>query len=132
MFGFKSKCRYIKYLSNSECEIKSLDINDNKKHNNDNDDLIECRNFDYCKNKMKFWILKDYKGLCDECYIQMGDHYLTNNIMECPICLNDLEMVKLKCNHEICNNCWYEISLAATLDETKNFVPECPLCRGKN
>lgn len=114
----------------------------NKNINNDNNQyyhyvnkccqLIECRNLDYCNNKMPLWLLKEYNGLCDTCFIQMGDHTLINKIEECPICLEDSTMVKLKCNHLICNDCWFNITLTASLDQSKDFTPECPICRNKN
>ena len=62
----------------------------------------------------------------------MGEHTLTNKFQECPICLIDSVMIELKCGHEICNDCWYNMTLIAENDETKDFIPECPMCRRKN
>lgn len=95
-------------------------------------ELIECRNFDDCRNKMPLWILKECNGLCNECFVQMGTHELTNIVQECPICFEESNMIKLSCNHLLCNKCWYDITLNSCLDITKNFIPECPLCRNKN
>jgi len=95
-------------------------------------ELVHCRNYDYCGYKMPLWILKDCNGLCNTCYVQMGEHNMTNIIEECPICLEDSPIIKLSCNHELCNDCWYNITRESCLDEKKEFIPECPLCRGKN
>ena len=95
-------------------------------------ELIHCSNFDLCNSKMPFWILKECNGLCNTCYVQMGNHKLTNITQECAICFEDAVMIELECKHQLCNDCWYNITLAASIDETKQFTPECPLCRSKN
>ena len=40
--------------------------------------------------------------------------------------------IKLDCNHLLCNECWYNITLNSENDEKKDFSPECPICRNKN
>lgn len=95
-------------------------------------ELIHCRNFELCSSKMPLWILKECNGLCNTCYVQMGNHKLTNITQECAICFENAVMIELECKHQLCNDCWYNITLSACIDETKEFTPECPLCRSKN
>ena len=76
--------------------------------------------------------LKECNGLCNDCYVQMGIHEFTNTVQECPICFEESIMIKLSCSHLLCNKCWYDITLNSCLDITKDFIPECPLCRNKN
>jgi hypothetical protein len=48
--------------------------------------------------------------MCVDCAIQMGPHSTTDIILECIVCLISKNMIKLKCNHLICNDCWYRIT----------------------
>jgi len=89
--------------------------------------LIECRNHKKCETKLPQWIINCHKGLCDTCSVQMGSHTYLNSVEECNICLEWKQMIKLQCNHHICNDCWYDI----TLDSNEEYVL-CPFCRSKN
>lgn len=120
-----------KCVCTSKCECV------HKNHNgycpNNCCELIPCRNNDLCNNKMPLWILYEHNGLCDTCFVQMGKHeYINESVEECPICLTESTMIKLECNHLLCNECWYNITLHSENDENKDFVPECPMCRNKN
>ena len=125
-----------KCLKPCNCKCKSICTCIHKYHNgycpNNCCNLIECRNYDYCLKKMPLWILMEYKGLCDTCHVQMGEHELLNKKDECPVCFEDSTLVKLSCGHLLCNECWYNITYSSINDLKKNFVPECPICRNKN
>jgi len=86
--------------------------------------LVECRCYDFCKKKLPQYIL-NYNELCYDCEQQLGNHNQTNIIDICCVCLYEKNMLKLSCNHIICNNCWYKI--------TENSIEKkCPLCRYDN
>jgi len=94
--------------------------------------LQECRNIKFCKTKMPQWILDCHNGLCDKCLVQMGNHIKTNIVQECPICFEDKRMIKLQCNHFLCNECWYSITKEVLSKENIEEYVECPICRSKN
>jgi len=92
--------------------------------------LIECRNYKYCNIKLPQWVLWCSNDMCINCDIQMGPHETTNELEDCCVCLEHKIMIILKCNHRICNDCWYKISKEGFgNDERKNL---CPLCRNIN
>lgn len=83
--------------------------------------LIKCRNYKFCKTKLpQRYIIN---GIDIGCAIKMGPHFETKKINTCCVCMENKQMLVLKCRHEICNDCWYIIS---------NKSPICPLCRNKN
>lgn len=86
---------------------------------------VECRNYKYCQRIHPKWLSLCHKGLCINCAVQMGKHTYTLEEKDCCVCLESKRMLVLQCNHEVCNDCWYNI--------TKNFKkPLCPLCRHLN
>lgn len=91
---------------------------------------IECRNYKFCNKKLPQQILWCHNGMCINCAIQMGKHTITNIIEECCVCLENKIMIILKCNHKICNDCWYNITNKGF--ETNEQNPLCPLCRNLN
>ncbi len=106
--------------------------------------MIECRNYKYCKEKEPKWLLDCNNGMSVACAAQMGPHKITDQIEECCVCLENKKMIMLKCNHKICNDCWYNITVInypnnanntnntnndddETDEETKENI--CPMCR---
>jgi hypothetical protein len=85
---------------------------------------INCRNFIHCNKKLPKWVLNCHNGMCTNCAIQMGKHNTSDIIEDCPVCLENKKMIILKCNHKMCNDCWYHI--------TNNIENLCPLCRNLN
>jgi hypothetical protein len=95
---------------------------------------VKCRNYKYCNEKVPKWILDSYNGMSANCAIQLGRHEVTNITNNCPVCLEDCKMIVLKCNHLICNDCWYQICNKDCFYENTDeiYIPLCPLCRNKN
>ena len=87
---------------------------------------IECRNYKYCNEKIPEWVFC-HNGMCMNCAVKMGKHTYTNEVEVCCVCLENKIMLKLKCNHVVCNDCWYNITKQ---DDGNN--PLCPLCRNLN
>ena len=86
------------------------------------EEFTNCRNHKYCKGKLyKRLNVKNF-NLCNRCLTRFGKFELSNEINECCVCLEYLRLIKLPCNHNICNECWYKISF-------KNVTKRCPLCR---
>ena len=93
--------------------------------------IIECRNYKYCNEKLQLpkWASFGPNGMCANCSIQMGKHIYTNKIENCCVCLENKRMIILKCNHKVCNDCWYNIT-KESVDQYKCSL--CPLCRNLN
>ena len=85
---------------------------------------IECRNYKYCNVKQPKWLSFCHNGMCMNCAILMGKHTYTTQLEDCCVCLENKNMLILKCNHKICNDCWYNISIFGS--------SLCPLCRNIN
>jgi hypothetical protein len=68
--------------------------------------------------------------MCVNCAIQMGKHSFTNQVEDCCVCLENKLMLILKCNHRVCNDCWYKITEKGF--GTNDQTPFCPLCRNVN
>ena len=92
---------------------------------------IDCRNYKYCNEKRPEWVLSINNGMCFNCAVQMGNHTLTTQIEECCICYESAIMLVLKCNHKVCNDCWYKIT-KSWIDNKIDYAPLCPLCRNLN
>lgn len=111
-----------------ECSETEKDICGHREHNGYCPSSCcapqECRNFQYCGLRVPQWVLNCHNGMCMGCAIQLGPHKLTNKVEECCVCLEDTRMIKLKCGHNICNDCWCKIST--------NSRSLCPLCRNLN
>lgn len=92
--------------------------------------LIECKNYKNCKMKLPKWVLLCSNDMCINCDIQMGKTTYLNQLEECCVCLENKNMLILKCKHKICNDCWYNISkpVFQSLDKQSR----CPLCRNVN
>jgi len=72
---------------------------------------IKCRNYKYCNQKIPEWVTKCHNGMCMGCAILMGRHEYTYESEDCCICLeNKIMLILKKCNHKVCNDCWYGIS----------------------
>jgi hypothetical protein len=87
----------------------------------------------YCTKTRPQYLLDKNNFMSSDCNHEMrpilGQHQNTNEIEECPVCLQDKNMTVLQCNHKICNGCWYTIAL----DKYKNAESRlCPLCRNIN
>lgn len=91
---------------------------------------VECRNYKYCKVKQPQWVSFCVNGLCMNCVVQMGKHTITDTENDCCVCLEKKIMLRLKCNHLVCNDCWFHITHEGfARNENKMF---CPLCRNVN
>ena len=94
---------------------------------------IECINFKFCKVKNPKQILMIHNGKCVNCDIQFGRHKITDIIEECTVCLDNKNIIILKCNHHICNECWFKITEKGFRDDDDEiYKPLCPLCRNIN
>ena len=89
---------------------------------------VECRNYKYCNVKQPKWVSFCHNGMCMNCAIQMGNHTFTNQVEYCCVCLENKLILILKCNHRVCNDCWYKITEFSNNDS----YPLCPLCRNIN
>lgn len=72
--------------------------------------------------------------MCMNCAIQMGKHIYTNELEDCCVCFENKLMLLLKCNHKVCNDCWYKIT-KENFGENFGYnehKPLCPLCRNLN
>ena len=67
---------------------------------------------------------------CMNCAIQFGKHKTTITTDECPVCLENKNIIVLKCNHTVCNECWYNITKEGFGED--NHKPLCPICRNLN
>ncbi len=77
------------------------------------------------------WLLLCHGGNCEFCAITYGhDFSHLNEIKECSVCYQNKYMTSLRCNHEICWDCWSNICKI-----NDNNSPEsracCPICRCK-
>ena len=87
---------------------------------------IECRNFNHCRTHLPKWVSTRNNGMCVNCAAQMGPHKYTDQVSECCVCLENKNMILLKCNHMICNDC-----LFATEECSLKYPLKCPLCCNK-
>lgn len=85
---------------------------------------VKCDN---CNNMLPLCITHCHNGMCVNCAVKLGPHKSTKNIEECPVCLDDGEMLTLNCKHEICRVCWNNIT-----DLDVEYGSKCPLCRHLN
>lgn len=92
--------------------------------------LVECRNFKHCRTKIPQWVTFCHNGMHANCAIQMGNHKYTNEVEDCCVCLENKTMLILKCNHKICNDCWYIITKEGLGNDNRRSL--CPLCRNRN
>jgi hypothetical protein len=94
---------------------------------------IECRNYKYCKEIQPQWVSNCHNGMCMNCAVQLGRHKTTNTLDDCPVCLENKNMLILKCNHKVCNDCWFTITKKGFGNEdVDEYKPLCPLCRSLN
>jgi len=91
---------------------------------------FKCRNYKYCESIMPKWVGICHNGMCINCAIQMGKHNVSDIVEDCCVCLDSKYMLILNCNHKICNDCWYKITLRWFCFGEQQ--PLCPLCRNKN
>ena len=106
----------------------------NKEEANYKCQLYKCRNFIKCNEMIPMCVLKSENNLCIDCNVMMGKHTVSDIEKECPVCLTTKAMLILKCNHNICNNCWYSITVIGydSDNEDNIYNPLCPLCRNYN
>lgn len=105
--------------------------------------LFPCKNAPHCTRKCPEWLLDCHFQMCPNCAICMGRINETEIMDDCPVCLETKLMIKLKCNHLICQNCWFNITVVPWInyyeeehDDEENAEKtaesnKCPLCRGK-
>jgi hypothetical protein len=53
------------------------------------------------------------------CAAQMGPHKYIGNISECCLCLENNNILLINCDHKICSDCWFKLTL---------IIPLCPVC----
>jgi Zinc finger, C3HC4 type (RING finger) len=74
-----------------------------------------------------------HNGMCVNCAVQLGPHKKLISMQDCPVCLENKTMLALKCDHEICNKCWFTITNKGFGDDNEeDYRPLCPLCRNMN
>ncbi len=84
----------------------------------------ECHNFRFCQQKRPEWLLNCDNQMCKECAIMVGKINYLDEKDECCICFNNKVVIKIKCGHIFCMECWTKWS------ESINVFPlTCPLCR---
>ena len=88
-------------------------------------ELVKCRNYEYCGEKLPKWVTYCHNGMSMSCAAKMGTHKTTDTADDCPVCLENKNMILLNCNHKVCNDCWYKITEV-------NATLTCPLCRYQN
>lgn len=88
---------------------------------------LKCKNYKYCNEKLPKWTSFYNNDTCINCVDQMEKHTFTHKTEECCVCLENKIMIILKCNHKVCNNCWYNITKKEMYNN--NQKPLCPLCR---
>lgn len=87
----------------------------------DNNSKVRCKNFQFCSQEHSEHIIQQYGGYCYNCATSVGPLKFKENKEECPICLEEKELVGVFCGrHEICISCWIRII------ETD---AKCPFCR---
>jgi hypothetical protein len=65
------------------------------------------------------WVSEIHNGMCMNCASQMGP------IFECPVYLENKNIIILNCNHKICNECCYNYRKG---NDDYNYKSVCPLC----
>ena len=94
---------------------------------------VECKNYSFCKIKQPKWVSNCHNGMCMNCAVQFGRHKTTDIIEDCPVCLENKNIIILHCNHKICYECWYMITKNGFGDDDpEEYKPQCPLCRNIN
>ena len=83
-----------------------------------------CLNYKQCGILLPDVIPNIHNDLCIYCTIQTGPHVKLDMVEDCCVCLETKNMIKLKCNHNICYDCWIAI--------TNNKQHQCPICRHVN
>ena len=94
--------------------------------------LKECRYFSFCNEKRPEFLLNCHFGMCVNCEIQTGPHTLTDQVKECFICFEEKTMIQLKCDHQMCKECWFKITRSGFGEESDPDSmqdPKCPMCR---
>lgn len=68
---------------------------------------------------------------CMNCKIEYGQIEITDKNEECPICLENKNMILLPCSHLVCFDCWKKESATSYMSARANerFPVQCPLCR---
>ena len=65
--------------------------------------------------------------MCMNYSVQMEKYRYTIQVEDCCVCLENKIMVILKCNHKVCNDCWYNITKEGLGSRHQNTLG--PLCR---
>jgi hypothetical protein len=84
---------------------------------------VECRNFKYCANKVPKWILTIQQNMCIHCLTKIGPLEFLDEIKECFVCFDIKKVVKVRCGHTFCLECWINWS------KVQDKILDCPLCR---
>ena len=87
--------------------------------------LVECHNFKLCGKKRPQQVLDAHNDMCVDCAIMIGKIIFMDDKDDCPVCMENKEIIKLTCNHTICLDCWKQMS-----ETPDRPIPlSCPLCR---
>ena len=81
----------------------------NCRNNNPCCEPVKCANYDFCHTELPLWVTHCHYGMCMNCASQLGRHKRTNDIEECPVCLEDKLMLLLRCNHKMCRSCCVDV-----------------------
>jgi hypothetical protein len=94
--------------------------------------LQQCRMSHMCGSHCPQYLLQN--GLCMSCNNNMGNHSdLITIKADCPVCYNHLDMIELPCNHQLCPDCWYQITRPRLTEWGEvRYEDRCPLCRASN
>jgi hypothetical protein len=113
----KEDCYYNAHPEHKDCVIYC-------RFKKDCCELKKCGNYFLCKNLMPEVMLNRNDGLCHGCYLQLG-HLKKGDIVECIICCENKENIKLNCGHEMCFGCFERWAF-------ENEDRTCPMCRNPN
>ncbi len=99
----------------------------------ENCEPMKCHNFRLCSQTAPAQQIYAHGGMCSECAIMIGKITFLNKNDDCPICLENKEVIQISCGkHTVCLDCWKQVSGWRDMSEEESNRPyplRCPLCR---